>query len=445
MSAQKHRMLFLLGGDLCMLWIGLLVMLFVRLNTFHFLGDLILHALPFSIIFGIWLLIFYIAGLYEIRNTNQIPTTLALLIYATAASFTVAIGLFYFVPYFIIAPKINLILDYGITTLLLIGWRIFFVRSMNNSAKLRVLLVGTSPDLEELMAAIKRYPQLGYSVLERVPNAQDIALYLKTKEVDIVVATREIQQDQHFIHMLYETLQSGIRFIDAAIFYEKVLGKIPVALISKAWFLENIAETEKTAFEIAKRGFDIVFSIVIGIFTAPFLPLVAIVITLDSPGPIFLRQQRVGKFGKIYTHYKYRTMIALTPDGHAEPKGAEWAKENDTRITRVGKLLRVTRIDELPQLWNVLKGELSFVGPRPERPEFVEALRKEIPFYDMRHLVRPGLSGWAQINPPYYYGTRNEAMIKLQYDLYYIKNRDLGLDLDITLKTLMVIASAQGR
>lgn len=138
-------------------------------------------------------------------------------------------------------------------------------------------------------------------------------------------------------------------------------------------------------------------------------------------------------------------MIALSSDGLAEENGAQWSQTNDTRVTRAGKILRSTRIDELPQIWNIIWGELSFIGPRPERPEFVESLRKEIPFYDVRHLIRPGLSGWAQINPPYYYASKEETLLKLQYDLFYIKNRDLGLDLAIVLKTLMVILSQQGR
>jgi len=169
------------------------------------------------------------------------------------------------------------------------------------------------------------------------------------------------------------------------------------------------------------------------------LPLIGALIKLNSAGPIFYRQKRVGKNGKIFEIAKFRSMFK-----DAEKNGAQWANEKDERITGMGKILRKTRIDELPQLWNVLKGEMSFIGPRPERPEFVEELQKQIPHYVMRHLVKPGLSGWAQIKFPYG-ASVEDAMEKLQYDLYYIKNRSFVLDLAITARTIAAVLSREGR
>ncbi len=443
---MKQKRLILLVGDIITLWAGLLLTLLFRYGTSGFFENTLpLHIAPFSIIFGVWILVFYIMGLYEIRRINEIPAAIKLILYAMGVGGSIAISFFYFISYFLITPRINLIVDLFITVVLLTSWRIFFIKRAGTLFKTRVLLVGSSADIEELIAAIKKYPQLGYSVSGHTNELTQMVELLKRQKIDIVVALKEIESQDAFVHAIYETLHSGVRFIDAAIFYENILGKIPVSFISKTWFLENIAETEKRTFELVKRGLDIFFSLVLGVVALLFFPFVALVIKLDSHGPVFLKQKRVGRMGKIYVHYKYRTMVALGPDGHAEPNGVEWTRDKDARITRVGKFLRKTRIDELPQLWNILKGDLSFIGPRPERPEFVEQLRKEIPFYDMRHLIRPGLSGWAQINPPYYYGTHKEATLKMQYDLYYIKNRDLGLDLDIMLKTLMVILTASGR
>ena len=443
---MKQKRLVLLAGDIITLWVGLLITLLIRYGMGGLFDRILaLHIAPFSIIFAVWVLIFYIMGLYEIRRINEIPAAIKLLIYGMAIGGGIAISFFYFIRYFIITPRINLIFDIFITTTLLIGWRLFFIARAGTISKTRVLLVGSSPDIEELDQAIKKYPQLSYSVVARANNLGEILDLLKQERIDIVVAPKEIESQEKFVQAIYETLHRGIRFIDAAAFYENILGKIPVSFISKTWFLENIAETEKRTFELIKRGLDIFFSLFLGILSLPFLPLIALFIKTSSAGPVFLKQKRVGRMGSIYTHYKYRTMVALGPDGHAEPNGAEWTRCEDIRITRVGRFLRKTRIDELPQLWNILKGELSFIGPRPERPEFVEELRKEIPFYDMRHIIRPGLSGWAQINPPFYYGTHKEAVLKMQYDLYYIKNRDFGLDLDIALKTLMVILTASGR
>lgn len=445
MSTPKARKTTLVMGDLLILWTGLFITLLIRYTPAKFTDAWTLHLIPFSIIFAVWLLLFYITGLYEIRGTHEIPNTLKLILYAAIITGVIAMSLFYFVPLFLITPKINLMIDLALSTSLLMGWRILFIRTSRKSSKLKVLLVSSSPDIEELAEAIITYPQLGYEITSRIESPGKIASVFEKTTIDLVVAPRDLQSDANFVHVLYGTLGKGIRFIDAATFYERILGKIPVQMISRAWFLENIAETEKNFFEHVKRGVDIVCAFILLLCTLPLLLLVALGVKLDSKGPILLKQRRVGKMGRIYLHYKCRTMIALGPDGHAELNGVEWTAKNDTRVTRVGKLLRTTRIDELPQLWNILKGDLSFIGPRPERPEFVEQLREKIPYYDMRHLIRPGASGWAQINPPYYYGTEKEAMLKLQYDLYYIKNRDLGLDLDIALKTLMVIFSGLGR
>ncbi|MEK7643486.1 MAG: exopolysaccharide biosynthesis polyprenyl glycosylphosphotransferase [Patescibacteria group bacterium] len=442
---RNYRILTLLLGDLLILWAGLLVVLGGRYGFTKFDHVLQLHVLPFSIVFAMWLTIFYISGLYDVRNTQETATLLRTLIYTVATNGILAMMLFYFVPFFIITPKINLMLDIGLTAALLTAWRLIVARFATTASKVRVLLFGDSSEINELASAITRYPQLGYHIAARAKTIHELSTLLQAHTIEIVVAPKDAQIDTTFVHTIYDTLHRGVRFIDAATFYEKILGKIPVTLISKTWFLENIAETEKYFFESIKRGFDILFAIILGTITIVTLPIVILIITLDSRGPLFIRQKRVGRHGKEFILYKYRTMIALSPDGLAETHGAVWAEKNDKRVTRMGKILRTTRIDELPQLWNVLRGDLSFIGPRPERPEFVRELALHIPYYEMRNLVRPGLSGWAQINPPYYYGTDKEALLKLQYDLYYIKNRDLGLDLEIVLKTLAVILSARGR
>ncbi|MEK7576484.1 MAG: sugar transferase [Patescibacteria group bacterium] len=446
MSLGTYRTFILVAGDILLLNLGLAITLVVRYGPLGFGKAWELNILPFSIIFAIWILIFYIARLYEARTTIEIQTILQSILYSMLACGVVSIGLFYFVREFTIAPRINLILNLIVTGILLAVWHIFFIFSIKASSKTRVMLLGSSKDIEELASTIKQYPQLGYQLVSRITAIDPQTLVtLASESIDIVIAPREMQSDVNFVHGIYEALHSGIRFVDATIFYERLLGKIPVALISKVWFLENISETEKIFFESLKRGIDIIFACIFGLVFLPLLPLAAFAIKLDSSGPIFIRQKRVGKMGLVFTLYKFRTMKALNSDGTAELSGAEWSQTNDRRITHVGKILRATRIDELPQLWNVLVGELSFIGPRPERPEFVENLRKEIPFYDMRHLVRPGLSGWAQINPPYYYASIDDTILKLQYDLFYIKNRDIGLDLAIALKTFMVILSRQGR
>ena len=184
---------------------------------------------------------------------------------------------------------------------------------------------------------------------------------------------------------------------------------------------------------------DVISALALGIITLPFMPLIALFITLDSRGPVLYRQKRIGQNGKAFSVVKFRTMI---PD--AEAQGVQWTTAKDKRVTKFGNLLRKLRIDELPQLWNVLKGDMSFIGPRPERPEFVATLEKEIPHYHMRHLIKPGLTGWAQINQPLGGASVEDSIEKLQYDLYYIRNRNLILDFDILMKTIRVVITRQG-
>ena len=214
--------------------------------------------------------------------------------------------------------------------------------------------------------------------------------------------------------------------------------KVPLEAISQLWFLENISRGEKRLYEFLKRLTDISLAIIGGIVFAVLYPFIALAIKWETEGPVFYKQSRIGKGGKIFEVIKFRTMIK-----EAEKYGAVWATKNDQRVTKAGRFLRKTRLDELAQVINILKGEMSVVGPRAERPEFVEKLKKEIPFYDERLLVRPGLTGWAQIN----YGKdldSNDTKEKLQYDLYYIKNRSLTIDLAVILKTIKTVLSATG-
>ncbi len=219
---------------------------------------------------------------------------------------------------------------------------------------------------------------------------------------------------------------------------EQLTGTIPVSAINVGWFVENLREFNKRGFETFKRFLDLAAAVLLGVPTLLIFPLVALAIKLDDPGPILFRQKRMGKDGHLFDVIKFRTMVT-----DAEREGAQWSTEGDHRITAIGHVLRKTRIDELPQLWNVLKAEMSLVGPRPERPEFVEQLVETIPFYETRHLVKPGLTGWAQIN--FRYGSSvDDAKEKLQYELYYIKNRSVLLELSILIKTLATVLRCEG-
>jgi exopolysaccharide biosynthesis polyprenyl glycosylphosphotransferase len=238
---------------------------------------------------------------------------------------------------------------------------------------------------------------------------------------------------------LYRTLFMPVALVDRTALEEALTGRVPLEYVSQTWFLEHLRENEKTWYEALKRIMDVILAIPFALVTIVLYPFVALAIKLSSRGPVFYSQVRVGKMGKPFRIWKFRTM---RQDAEADGKPL-WAAEKDPRVTKVGRFLRKTRVDELPQIWNVLKGEMSLIGPRPERPEFVEELTRQMPYYTLRHLTRPGLTGWAQVKFPYA-GTVSDNLQKLQYDLYYIKNRSPFIDAAIILRTIGVMLRRQG-
>ena len=231
----------------------------------------------------------------------------------------------------------------------------------------------------------------------------------------------------------------GLEVVDAVSFYEQMTGKLMIENIHPSWFIFSNGFRVTTLMCVQKRIFDIVFSVLGLLCALPLFPFIALLVKLDSPGPVFFRQTRVGVGEKDFQVLKFRTMREDAERG----TGAVWAQQNDPRVTRLGNLLRKTRLDEIPQLINVLKGDMSFVGPRPERPEFVKKLQEIIPYYSKRHFVKPGVTGWAQVK--YRYGASVEdSLEKLRYDLYYIKNYSLLLDFQILLETVKVVLFSRG-
>lgn len=259
-------------------------------------------------------------------------------------------------------------------------------------------------------------------------DIQDIGDVLLTLGVDEIVVGLELTGHAGVNHAVAAGLEARCRVTDQATFVEKLLGEVPADHINAEWFLKADVQNHG-GYEAIKRLLDIAAAAAGLLVLLPALPLLALVIRLDSRGPVFYRQIRVGQFGRCFNMYKFRTMRS-----DAEKDGAKWAQRNDSRVTRVGRFLRRTRFDELPQLFNILRGDMALVGPRPERPEFVRNLEQLLPHYRLRHLVKPGLSGWAQIN--YRYGASiADAHRKLCYDLYYLKHRSLDLDMGIVIRT----------
>jgi len=403
------------------------------------------HFLPFTIIYALWLIVFFIAGLYELTLARNNITFYSTLLRGLMINIGLAIAFFYFIPYFGITPKTNLFLNIGIFTLLFSVWRQFYNHLVKSSALLEnVLIIGWNKEIAQIIKIVRKNPQLGYRIVKQV-KPRDIQtpfdlLEMATQEnIKTIITAIDPHQDARLVQSLYQCLPLKIDFSDLPSFYEKILGKVPISGIGEIWFLENLTENEKNFYEAFKRVFDMLGALIFGLISLIFYPIIILAIKIDSKGPVFYRQRRIGHDGQIFKVIKFRSMV-----DEAEKNGAQWADEQDHRITKIGRFIRKIRLDELPQLWNILTGQMSFIGPRPERIEFVQQLEKEVPYYQIRHIVRPGLTGWAQVN--FHYGASvKDSIEKLQFELYYIKHRSLVLDISILLRTIKIILTGGGR
>jgi exopolysaccharide biosynthesis polyprenyl glycosylphosphotransferase len=456
---MRTKKIILLIGDLLILYASLAIALTIRYQGFD-LAILKSHFLPFSIIYLIWLIVFYIHGLYDLDIAKNNIEFSSALIRALIINGIISIVFFYLAPNFAfgaITPKTNLFLNVLVFIVLFYGWRYLF-NFLAGSLKIKIntAIIGYNPQAIELAKEIIKNPQLGYKLKLIIKNHQEIDKTelpeikisqglknlkgaLEEEKITTAIVTPEIYQSPDLIQNLFECIRYGIDFINLSEFYETLTQKIPLTAINQVWFLENISQKTKSFYEISKRIFDFIMASILLIVTLPLWLIIALIIKIASPGPIFYKQIRIGQEGRPFKIIKFRSMIK-----DAEKEGPRMAMEHDPRITKFGKFLRKTRLDELPQLWNIIKGEMSFVGPRAERPEFYKQLKANIPFYQERYLIKPGLSGWAQIK--YGYGsTMKDSFEKVQYDLYYIKNRSFVLDLSIILKTINIILKGGGR
>jgi exopolysaccharide biosynthesis polyprenyl glycosylphosphotransferase len=276
------------------------------------------------------------------------------------------------------------------------------------------------------------------TVIGRQKHLLDIVARYRVTTI-VLAITEDIPGELYQI--LADCLQYGVEILPMTVLYEELTGKVPVEHLGDQWSVSMPLEHPGTqlVWSAAKRGFDLIWSSLGLIILGLLFPWIVLAIKIDSRGPIFYTQERVGRHGKKFTVHKFRSMVV-----DAETDQEIWAEKNDPRITRIGKILRLTHLDEFPQFWNILKGDMSVVGPRPERPEFVERLAQEIPFYRVRLAVKPGMAGWALIHQGYG-GSVEDTLVKLQYDLYYIKHQSLWLDLFILGRTIIDALTLGGR
>jgi len=399
-----------------------------------------LHLVPFSIIFALWLIVFWAAGLYDLSKLKNEGLFYKNLIITFGVNAAIAVSFFYFIPYFIITPKVNLFIDLALTMAILYFWRQYFNKWATKAFKIGIVFLGASTEIMELKEFLNNNPQLGYQTVGILApdNVIELENLWQEKKFSLIVSAEQFDHSKKLSFLLFKYFKRGITINDLDKFYETTTSRVPISIIQEAWFLENIGQSTRGFYETTKRTFDIIGSIILGLITLVISPFVVLAIEISYPGSVFYRQQRVGKNGQIFTLIKFKSLIS---GSSAREAGISYEEKS----TLVGKFLRKTHIDELPQIWNILMGQMSFIGPRSEKPELVEKLSEEIPFYEIRHLIKPGAAGWAQLHNPNAGPTFKETLEKLQYDLYYLKNRSIFLDFSIILKTIRILLSGAGK
>jgi sugar transferase (PEP-CTERM system associated) len=347
--------------------------------------------------------------------------------------------------------KFDILLGMAVLTISLPAWRFAYEWLAQQSyLRERVYILGRDERARSLVRGLEERKDFGFDLvgwsgdIDGVVTRDTMAAHMlkvanETAVDRIIIALQDRRSAMPMRELQDLRLDNGIRIEDATTWLEKIYGRIEIEELHPSWiiFAEGFRFSER--FRVLRRALDCVVCLIGLLLAVPLIPFIMAAIMIDSPGPVFYKQQRVGRRGDIFNCYKFRTM---RQDAEADI-GPTWADDNDPRITKVGKFLRILRLDEIPQLWCVLKGDLAFVGPRPERPEFVEWLTEEISYYKIRHMVRPGITGWAQIR--YKYGNSvHDAKEKLQYDLFYIKNASIGLDVFIMFQTIKTILRLRG-
>lgn len=445
----KRDYLILLLGDLFIfaasLWVAL-TLRYLEIPSFLFLS---LHIAPFAILFVVWVGVFFLAGLYG-RYTRIFRTKLlSTIVYTQLINIIIAALFFFAIPFFVIAPKTVLLIYLIVSSLIIIFWRAFLYPRLRGSRKLKGVLIAAGADaraLAEEIGSDSRYPFAFEYVVDtsQTPSHEVIQHACRVaEEDDIAFLVVDVSDNaiQTALPILYDAAFHKRRFVMVNMMdlYQEVFDRVPLSLVKYEWVLEN--SSISPAYDILKRLMDIGAALIGGVLSLLLYPFIMLAIKLDDGGDIFIKQERVGRFQKPIYVYKFRSMT-----GNDSGKYGESGK-SELVVTRVGRILRVLRLDELPQIWNVLTGDLSVVGPRPEFPTLAEHYNARIPYYNARYLVTPGLTGWAQIlhdRHPHHGTDVAATKEKLSYDLYYFLRRSLLLDLYIIFQTVRIVLTAKG-
>lgn len=460
-----HRLALMVVGDVLLAFAAFYSAGLLRLGVQELTGELLNpHGfLDASVFAAVALFASQFMDVYDLgKNTRKSEIIVNIILGGVTSFFGLSI-IFYLSPSIMLGRGI-LVLAIALFVLFQFFWHVFYLMYHHHPRfSERIIILGTGPLAQQMGALASSrgnfYCVAGYASCdgdnehtrageETVPplppeaivgTSEDLLTAAIAGGADLIVVALSERRGIFPLRDVLRCKLNGIEIMDAPSFYERVTGSLMLEQITPSWIIFSSGFRRTSLLTFLKRVTDIVLAIVGLLLTLPFLPLVALAIKLDSPGPLFFSQVRLGSREEPFRLYKFRTM----GKDAEKASGAVWAEQNDPRVTRVGAFLRNTRIDEIPQLYNVLKGNMSFIGPRPERPEFVENLKKIIPYYSKRHFIKPGITGWAQVKYPYGASVQ-DAVEKLRFDLYYIKHFSIFLDLLIFFETIKVVVFGRG-
>lgn len=437
---KRFKQICLIVGDLGILFLSLAFSLGLRFGSNW--QAMWLENIPyFRPLFLLWLAILYISGAYKLNLVYNFRRFLQNAVSATLVAGLISIIYFYLIqsP---VSPKTILVIFLGVFLLFFFLWRSLanlIIRSflpVNNLA-----IIGNSSISDDLLTNLAKQPHQGFNtalVFKNLEDTKSLPALIKERNINTVIVAPEFADNPDLVEILFHCLSLNINIYNLSDFYELVYGRVPLSSINQSWFIDNVNQGNRRYFDLAKRIADLIGAGLLLLITLPFYPFIALAIKIDSRGPVLFRQQRVGKNEQIFTMLKFRTMKTEGNDG-------TMTDLKDKRITRTGNFLRRSRLDEVPQIINIFRGEMSFIGPRPERPEYVSELAQKIPFYKTRLLIKPGISGWDQVSGVYHSPSLEDSQAKLEYDLFYLKHRSIYLDLSIVLKTIATMLSRAGR
>jgi sugar transferase (PEP-CTERM system associated) len=443
------RTLILLAGEALIVWTSFLLGTVLVLGQDSYL--VLNYEYGYVKIFALTAAVLICSHWFDLYDTSRLTTRgellFRILMVPGVLAFLMA-GIAYIRPGYLMGDGSSAI-SLVILTVALLGWRLGYSWLVQLPILIeRVYVLGTGDRAQRLVQGLRQNPELGVEIaswtgkLEGAITVESVAAHLmevcRERRVHRVIVAMPDRRGTIPMQQLLELRMLGVKIEEATSWLEKISGKIEVENLYPSWMVFSDGFRRGATFVVVRRLLSVVISLIGLILTTPLIPLIMLAIVLDSKGPILYKQARVGKGGRSFNVIKFRTMRQ-----DAEASGPQWAGDHDPRVTRVGRFLRASRLDEIPQLWCVLKGDMAFVGPRPERPEFIQWLEREIPYYGVRHMVRPGITGWAQVK--YKYGsTIDDAREKLQYDLFYIKNASIGLDLLIMFQTIKTVILRRG-